>query len=621
MTDNKKEKQQTSDSDSQSQTHIKNFQRREFIGKAVGGIAAAAAMSSTQAGDSTATTASLEDAIDISAFPTQVQDGEYEAVVIGSGFGGAVTAARTSKKWPGKTLMVERGKRYGRGEFPRTFRELSQSFWRIPGDRVPRVYPLWGEQRGIFDLRTYDHMDTLVAAGYGGGSLIYGVGIIEPVSESFDESWPESIKREKLRPYFDVFKTCMGAQKMPAVDSPQRANNRKDMMQSIADAAGKERVDVDVAVFFGNDENNPSEPGTVETNRYGAEQTSCTYCAECIVGCNFQAKNSVDLNYLYVAEREHGMEVRTEHLMEKMVPLNADGREDTRADGSFGYHLYLLDLNSKRSVRVKTRRVILSAGTYGTTEILFKNKQTYRTLPRISNQLGNHYSGNGDFITISLGSDTVTDSGKGPTITQYIDHTTGVTDTDKQFIAEDMSIPLSLFGSVVDILSPNYYLRRHFDQIQSVADINASLLVQVHVGLDKSSGDMSLNWLHGGLQLDWPYYENTTLYNEIIDATEDAKPVLGANNAFAFPTWAWPLRRNLTVHPLGGAVLADSADEGVISAKRGEMGRVFNYQNLYVADGSMVPSSLGSNPALTIGALSEMIAEDITGIAPSENLS
>ncbi|TQV73696.1 GMC family oxidoreductase [Aliikangiella marina] len=597
--------------------HQSDLKRRDFVGAMVGTIAAASMVSSTQAKGKTAE--KNEEPLNIADFPLSIEEYDYEVVIVGSGFGGGVAAARASKRWPGKVLMVERGKRYGRNDFPRTFKELSNGFWRIPGDNVPRLFPLWGEQRGVFDFRSYDHMDTLVAAGYGGGSLIYGGGIIEPVSEDFDQTWPESIKRAKLKPYFELFKSCLGANQLPKTDEPERQLSRQALFETIASDAGKHRVDVDVGVFFGNDPANPTPAGTIDENRYGAEQTSCNYCGECIVGCNYQSKNSLDLNYLYVAENYFGMQVQTEHLVEKIVPLNELGEESKRADGRYGFHIYMVDLISKTAKRVKSQRVILAAGTYGSSEILFKNKKAYKTLPRVSDQLGQKYSGNGDFITLAWGSKVPTDVSRGPTIVQYIDHTSDQPIKAKQFIAEDMAIPLSILSDIVELTSPSYLVKRHLKQMLAKDDGNQDILVQVHVGLDNAAGEVSLNWFNG-LRLNWPYYENMSLYEDIIEATKQAKRAIDAKQAIAFPTWTWPFRRNLTVHPLGGCVMADSSDEGVVSAALGERGRVFNYQNLFIADGSVIPSSLGANPAITIGALAEMIAEDITGIVPTKNL-
>ncbi len=550
---------------------------------------------------------------------TQFTDEEYEAVVIGSGFGGAISACRLSARWPGKVMIAERGKRYPRGSFPRGLSELSKGFWRREEEGAPRLYPLFGESRGVFDLRSYDHMDTLVAAGYGGGSLIYGNALIEPSSPYFDESWPETIKKESLTQYFSVFKEVQNAQKIPRNDEPERALKRFDIYETIATDEDRPRYDAEMTIFFGNDIENPTPMGETEINRYGVEQTSCTYCAECIIGCNFHAKNSLDLNYLYVAEHKYHSEVKTEHVVEKIVPLDVAGDEDLEGDGSYGYHVYMIDLAQDINFAVKTKRVILSAGSYGSTEILLKNKLVYRTLPNVSDEIGKRFSGNGDFLTLTIGTRDGTDIGKGPTIIQYIDYNMEANPDRNGFLAEDMSIPLNILQPIIDFMAPSPLVKRHIDQAIAALDGDQKLLLQVHVGLDKSDGRLYLNWL-GSMRLSWPYWNSLTLYNNIINATNRAKWYLGGLLSFAFPTWFWPLRRNLTVHPLGGCTMANSEEEGVTSARAGEMGQVFNYRNLYVIDGSLIPSSLGANPALTIGAISEIICEEITGNTPTANL-
>ena len=133
---------------------------------------------------------------------------DYEAVVIGSGFGGSITACRLAKKWPTKVMVLERGKRYPMGSFPRTPHAMSRNFWNIQTEsrRRPK-HILANELHGMFDLRNYDHMDALVCAGLGGGSLIYANVFLEPPDEVFEEGWPTSCTKKTLKPYFDVAKS------------------------------------------------------------------------------------------------------------------------------------------------------------------------------------------------------------------------------------------------------------------------------------------------------------------------------------------------------------------------------------------------------------------------------
>ena len=146
-----------------------------------------------------------------------------EAVIIGSGFGGAINACRLGKKWPGKVLVLERGKRYLMGGFPRSPHDISRNFWITAGDRTPRPkhvqkarHKAGHDLRGMFDVRTYDHMDVVLCAGLGGGSLIYANVFMIPPDDLFnDPRWPATCQKRCLEPYYAVAKTVLGSQKVP----------------------------------------------------------------------------------------------------------------------------------------------------------------------------------------------------------------------------------------------------------------------------------------------------------------------------------------------------------------------------------------------------------------------
>jgi cholesterol oxidase len=140
------------------------------------------------------------------------------------------------------------------------------------------------------------------------------------------------------------------------------------------------------------------------------------------------------------------------------------------------------------------------------------------------------------------------------------------------------------------------------------------------MGVDSSDGVMSLD-ANGHLRIDWPGRENRRLYDAIVDAGEEFKRWAGASLFAALPTWDWPIRNNITVHPLGGCPLGNSREEGVTDANPAHLGGVFGYNNLYVADGAILPTAVGSNPVATICALSERVAEGITQIPPDDRLS
>lgn len=608
--DNNSDKPVTDHSDSpENQGKLK---RRSFLGR----MLASSAVASIPGLGGFAQKA--EAAWSTSSYPKTHFDEEMEAVVVGSGFGGAVTSCRLGKKWPGKVMIVERGKRYGRGDFARGPEILTKGFWNQIEEDVPRVVPA-PPGRGVLDLRSYNHMDILTAAGWGGGSLLYANALIEPISPYYDEGWPTAIKYDQVKPYYDIHAAVMGARPAPTGPEPERAmSDRINTSTLVAEGDGIPKHKLNIGVFFGNDYANPTPMGQDEVNPHGATQTSCTYCAECVLGCNVGAKTSLDYNYLHVAETKYNAVVKTEHKVDKIIPLNAFGFESIFADGSHGYHVYMVDMLAHKTLVVKTKRVILSAGTLGSTEILLRNKELYMSLSRISSQLGKGYSPNGDFFNLELLPDQPTGSGEGPTIVEYIDYQSQQDPDRKGFIAEQMALPWEAILGLLEIVSPTGPVLELKEKLAgTIAD---NILCQFTIGKDNSDGTMSLHWLTKGMRLDWPYYNSMSLFDRMIEAAQRAGTSIGAKLGFPLPTWAWPLRRNLTVHPLGGCKMADNKYQGVVSGQRGELGRVFNYNNLYVADGSIIPSAVGVNPAITIGAVAEMIAEDITGIAPTVEL-
>ena len=139
------------------------------------------------------------------------------------------------------------------------------------------------------------------------------------------------------------------------------------------------------------------------------------------------------------------------------------------------------------------------------------------------------------------------------------------------------------------------------------------------MGIDKSNGVMTLDEDHQ-LSIDWPYKDSLALYRAILEAGKQFSRIVQAAIFTPLPTWDWPIRNNVTVHALGGCTLANDSSSGVTSADAATFGQVFGYKNLYVADGAILPTAVGANPTATISALSEMVAQGITGIAPDAGL-
>ena len=569
---------------------------------------------------------------------------DYEAVVIGSGFGGSINTCRLSKKWPGKVLLLERGKRYPMGSFPRKPHEFARNFWNINQEKRKRPsHVAQKDMHGMFDIRNYKHLDAVVGAGLGGGSLIYANVFLEPPEQVFEQGWPASLNKQSLQPYYQVAKEVLGARPIPQNDDPRRHIIRTELFQQVAKEEGRESMLLDINVFFGNNYDNPTDIGVQENNRYGAVQTSCTYCAECDVGCNTHSKNTLDLNYLFVAENRYQANIQTEVLAEKIIPLNEQGEEDSQTTGEFGYRVYYMDLKDNKVLKtVDTRRVVVSAGTLGSTELLMRCRDHFQTLPNISHNLGKHFSANGDFLSFVVEGKRPADPNYGPVITQGTDYNLFENfNRENAFILEDAGYP-AFAAWYIEGIKPGFsHLYAFIRTLKLVfsrlvrgvitgrigyalselmrGDASFTSSVLLCMGLDKGNGKMYLDE-NGFIGIDWPYKDSLSLYDAILATGERFRQRVDGKIFVPLFNWLWPVRNNITVHSLGGCRLADSPESGVTSAAPETMGQVFGYQGLYVADAALLPTAVGANPVATISALSEKVAEGITGIKPDADL-
>ena len=584
---------------------------------------------------------------------------QYEAVIIGSGFGGAVMCARLSRRWPGKILLLERGKEYPLGSFPRSPHGLGDNVWYQPSaegrGRAKRTRPKRKADisTGLFDIRHFDQIDTVTAAGLGGGSLIYANVFLPPPAHVFEQGWPENLRRSTLEPYYEIARSVLGARPIPSWSGPQdrRYIERTVRFREFAKAEGLESHDPDLCVFFGQGYSYEGKAeatplGVQEANRFGARQTSCTYCGECDIGCNVHAKNTTDHNYIYAARHRYGAKVETEALAERITPLNAEGQPDPQADGSHGYEVVYRQLKNEvdgGTFVVTAQRVVVSAGTLGSNELLLRCRDVEETLPNLSPHLGTGFSGNGDFLSFAIDGNKSMDATYGPVITQYTDHHLFTPKAGKAaFVLEDASYPTQVAAAIAALpLQPLARLWWAFKQIVSFVcnplypgrkqssvghllerlvkhDLSQYSAVLLCMGLDKANGKLKLK--EGWLDIDWPQASNMALYDGILDLGKRFTKFIGGRKFLPMPTWLWPIKNNVTVHPLGGCAIADSPAHGVVSAAPGRRGQAFGYEGLYVADGSLMPTALGANPCATIAALAEWIAHDITGMAPDDQL-
>lgn len=540
----------------------------------------------------------------------------FDAVIVGSGFGGSISALRLAEA--GKTVLVlERGKRYRAGEFPRDVRDADSLFWRYPKRR---------DGRGLYDVRFFSGIAAVVASGVGGGSLIYANIHIRPDATVFDDPrWTDSITRQTLDPYFDKVAAMLNLAPLPVeIDLPKR-----NLYRRAAQHLGREVFDPDMAVRWRDDEaaientqhseneqrkeidlnkNDRSANGYSENDHSKA----CRFVAECEFGCQYGAKNSMDVTYLALAEKL-GARVAPECLVTGIEP------------DAEGYTVHYEDVATAERRKVKGRRVVLAAGTLGTNEILLRCRDDARTLPKLSPRLGYGYSGNGDFLGSIQNSREDLQPWKGTDVTsviKFFDRAPEFTMAAPTFNQPVMNVLASFGqrrGTLLRLLAPFVWGRLETlvpwafakgllsqpSRLPAPHAGDASRMTNLFaIGRDNANGVINLK--ANRLDIHWDYAkENEQLINRMTDAMREVGDFYGGTFA---PLISWNVfKRIITVHSLGGCHLSDTPERGVVSTR----GEVHNYPGLFIADGSVVPTAIGFHPVMTICALAERIAEAV----------
>ena len=512
----------------------------------------------------------------------------FDAIIVGSGFGGSVLAARLAEH-NYKVLVLERGRRWTPDTYPRKPNDP----W-VWDNRKPASCNGW------FDLRIFPHMTVVQGAGVGGGSLVYANISVEAKRDTFDEGWPPEITYDELAPHYQAVGAMMNVQKVPGSQWPERTRLLKEAAERSGWGDRFRRLDLAVTFdpqwHYGLQDPFNHSHSKPFVNSQGKNQGTCVHLGECDIGCKVNAKNTLDLNYLALAEKQHA-EIRPLHLVRKVEPFET------------GYRVFFDRIENGTLIpgSETARLVVLAAGSLGSTELLLRCRDQHHTLPNLSPFLGRNWSSNGDFLTPALHPLRKVSPTRGPTITAAIDLLDGYVDGQRIFI-EDGGLPDLAKGFMQELADDETGDERKRALVESVrllTRLNAFDRIMPWFAQARDAADGSFSLQNGELFLHWDIERSEKTMSAVVRTHEKlAKATAGVPLVPVTWTFAKDL---ITPHPLGGANMGTSRERGVVDHR----GEVFGYRNLFVADGAIVPEALGLNPSKTIAALAERIAAQI----------
>lgn len=494
---------------------------------------------------------------------------DFDVIVVGSGFGGAVSAARLASKGM-RVLVLERGPWWGplnrdrprtdRREFPRGLLGAWKLLRNVRRTRSGRRSERLVNADGLLELHLFRHLKVLTSSAVGGGSHIYTGILEEPPPELFD-AFPAEITAGEMQPYFVRVREMLQPAPIPA---PPPKNQ---VFEAAVAAAGLPAVEYpDLAVVWGQD------PGRAETvtNAAGVEQKTSTWRGDCFVGCEDGSKTTLDLTYIPVALR-HGAELRP------LCEVTALGATPD------GYMIRYRDHRNGRNYNAEAPRVVLAAGGLNTQRLLFAARDRDGLLPHLSARLGQRFSPNGDTATLLWRTRMLEDSSWGTSFNAF---TRIQADGAHRFVLGEVGIPaqsLPAPGPLRDWLRRSTFL--------------------FCMGRDAATGVMEFDG--SGLTTRVGRSLDTELFDEMRDAATRVSRYYRAKRILHEFLSGRGAEGLFSVHPLGGCAMASNAAEGVTD----HTGQVFGHPGLYVADGSLYPAAPGGPPSLLIAALAERQAE------------
>lgn len=557
---------------------------------------------------------------------------EFDAVVVGSGFGGSVMTYRLAKEGL-RVCLLERGKAYPPGSFPRSPYKMKKNFW----DPSEGLY-------GMFNIWSFDNLGAVVSSGLGGGSLIYANVLIRKPKEVFVEEDPSSgerrhwpVQRKDLERHYKCVEDMLGAQQYPFTRKPYSETPKTREFIAAAEELGLEPELPKLAVTFAKEGEEPGYPIEDADNMHGAARYTCRLVGECDIGCNFGSKNTLDLTYLSKVANRPNVDIRCMSEVRSFEPRDGEG------DDSKGYIVHYVkhklenegkkvdthDPNTLEPQTVTADRLILSAGTLGSTFLLLKmQEQNPEAFSKISAQLGKRFGGNGDFLMLAVRARD-NSSGKkkprilnpsyGPVITSSVHVRSSEEGGEgRGHYVQDAGYPEFVNWNLRTINLPLKVIRfikfawkwlnrdPNTDMSAAAARLfgkaEATSLPLLGMGRDVPDGNMELR--DGRLNIDWRSKQSRPYF---LGVRTTMREIARKWEAWLLNTPLWLLSRYITVHPLGGCPMGEDDTEGVVNT----YGKVHNYERLYVADGSVMPGPVGPNPSLTIAALADRFADGI----------
>lgn len=524
---------------------------------------------------------------------------DFDYIVIGSGFGGSVSAMRLAEKGYA-VAVLERGKRFRPKDFPRTNWDIFRYLW-MPALRC----------FGIQNISLFRNVLIMSGTGVGGGSLVYANTMLEPGDGFFQSpSWAHLADwKKELAPYYALAKKMLGVVPNPKLTKVDA------LIKNCAEHLGKEKTfsPVNVAVYFGE----PGREGQSVPDPYfqgqGPHRAGCNFCGGCMIGCRFNAKNTLDKNYLYFAEK-FGARVFPESDVVDVRPLPGGGYEveyvRSTAWGPW-----------RQKQRLRAKNVVFSAGVLGTVNLLLRCRDVTGSLPRLSPALGTQVRTNSEaIIGITLRQkDPEMDCSEGIAISSGF-HADEHTFIEPVRYPKGSSFMRLLAIPMVDGREGGHQpsvvrwakllwtiLSKPLDVFRLIFNFDWAPRTMILLVMQSLDNRMNLTLGRNALTL---FRKRLTTHQDpaarvpsyipvghrvarYLGQKTNAIPQSAINEVgFEIPT---------TAHILGGCGIGENAQNGVIDPRH----RVFGYEGLYVCDGSVIPANLGVNPSLTITAMTE----------------